>query len=87
MGTVATNAPTFTPLDGSFPGQVVLNSDGAGSSVRAEVTGGSGYVDGDTFELSVIDAGGTVTYTMSRTTTYTVSEVCDTRCSTAMIDL
>jgi hypothetical protein len=64
-----------------------LTSDGAGSAVRAEIAGGSGYVDGDTFELSVIDAGGTVVYTMSRTTTYAVAEVCDTRCSTAMLDL
>jgi len=55
--------------------------------MRAEISGGSGYVDGDTYELSVIDASGTVNYTMSRTTAYTVNEVCDTRCSTAMIDL
>jgi hypothetical protein len=87
IGAVAADGPTFIPLDGSFFGQVVLRSDGAGSAVRAEISGGSGYVDGDTFELSVIDAGGTVTYTMSRSTTYTVAEVCDTQCSTAMIDL
>ena len=87
VGAVVSNGPTYTTMGGSFAAQVVLNSEGAGSSIRAEITGGDGFVDGDNYELSVIDSGGTVVYSMSRTTTYTVEGSCDTRCSIAMIDL
>jgi hypothetical protein len=74
-------------MNGSFPAQLVLSSEGSGSSARAEITGGAGYVDGDTYELSVIDADGVVVYSMSRATTYAVHDVCDTQCSIAMLDL
>lgn len=87
VGSIVADGPTFTAMEGSFPSQVVLSSEGTGSLLRAEISGGSGYLDGDVYELSVVDSSGTVMYTMSGTASYTVSEVCDTRCSTAMLDL